>query len=94
MDLDEPLAMDAVVHGAVQGVGFRYWTARRAQQLGLVGHASNNADGTVTVQVEGPRRAVRELLQALNSNDTPGAVMTVDSHFGPATGRFTDFRTH
>lgn len=94
MDLDEALALDAVVHGNVQGVGFRYWTARRAEELGLVGHAGNNSDGTVSVRVEGPRRAVRELLQTLSSSDTPGAVITVDSHFGPVTGQFTDFTIH
>ena len=44
--------------------------------------------------VEGPRWAVGELLQALISRDTPGAVITVDEHFGPSTGAFTDFSTH
>ena len=43
---------------------------------------------------EGPRWAVGELLQALISRDTPGAVITVDEHFGPPTGAFTDFSTH
>ncbi|MCJ8504946.1 acylphosphatase [Kocuria flava] len=93
LDLNEPLRLTAVVHGSVQGVGFRYWTWRHAEKLGLRGSAVNNADGTVGVIAEGPRWAVGELLKALNSNDTPGAVMRVDSHFGAATGEFAEFTT-
>lgn len=93
-DVNEPLAMTAVVHGTVQGVGFRYWAWRHAEKLGLVGHATNNSDGTVTIMVEGPRWAVRDLLTSLNSSDTPGVVMTVDAHYGPVTGKFTDFSRH
>ncbi|MEF3119692.1 acylphosphatase [Kocuria flava] len=93
LDLNEPLRLTAVVHGSVQGVGFRYWTWRHAEKLGLRGSAVNNADGTVGVIAEGPRWAVGELLKALNSNDTPGAVMRVDSHFGAATGGFAEFTT-
>ncbi|MBN6810920.1 acylphosphatase [Kocuria marina] len=94
LDLNETIALTAVVHGTVQGVGFRYWCWRQAEKLGLVGSATNNPDGTVTVVAEGPRWAVGELLQALISRDTPGAVITVDEHFGPPTGAFTDFSTH
>lgn len=94
MDLSEPMNVQAVIHGTVQGVGFRYWTMCQARERDLVGHATNNPDGTVTVEVEGPRWAVGELLKTLNSNDTPGSVFKVDSHYGPTTGRFTEFSTH
>lgn len=93
LDVDGTLRLTAVVHGSVQGVGFRWWTAHRAEQLGLSGSAVNNADGTVGVVAEGPRHAVRDLLRALNGGGTPGAVMKVDSHYGPATGEFSGFGT-
>lgn len=94
MDLNEVIALTTVVHGTVQGVGFRYWCWRQAEKLGLTGTATNQEDGTVGVVAEGPRWAVGEFLQALISRDTPGAVITVDEHFGPATGQYTDFTTH
>jgi acylphosphatase len=47
----------------------------------------------VGVIAEGPRHAVRDLLRALHGGGTPGAVMKVDSHYGPATGEFTGFVT-
>ena len=94
LDLNEVIALAAVVHGTVQGVGFRYWCWRQAEKLGLTGTATNNDDGTVSVVVEGPRWAVGDFLKALISRDTPGAVITVDEHFGPATGQYADFTTH
>lgn len=94
LDLSDVIALTAVVHGTVQGVGFRYWCWRQAEKLGLTGTATNNEDGTVCVIAEGPRWAVGDFLQALISRDTPGAVITVDEHFGPATGQYTDFSTH
>lgn len=41
--------LTAWVHGRVQGVGFRWWTRSRALELGLVGSATNHADGRVLV---------------------------------------------
>lgn len=53
LDLSEVIALTAVVHGTVQGVGFRYWCWRQAEKLGLTGTATNNEDGTVCVIAEG-----------------------------------------
>ena len=51
--------LTAWVHGAVQGVGFRWWTRARALELGLVGTATNLDDGRVEVVAEGPDRLCR-----------------------------------
>jgi DNA ligase D-like protein (predicted 3'-phosphoesterase) len=49
------------VHGAVQAVGFRDATARRARELGVSGWVRNGDDHTVLIHAEGPERAVDEL---------------------------------
>jgi len=36
-----------LVRGRVQGVGFRYWTQRQAEDLGLTGWVRNDPDGAV-----------------------------------------------
>lgn len=69
----------ATVTGKVQGVGFRYWTRQQAEQLGLVGSATNRPDGSVLVVAAGPASAVEQLLKWLRSGDTPGRVQCVDA---------------
>jgi acylphosphatase len=43
-----------LISGVVQGVGFRWFVARHAEQLGLVGLVRNRPDGRVEVQAAGP----------------------------------------
>ncbi len=47
-----------VVEGQVQGVGYRYTCARRAEEAGLCGWVRNLADGGVEAAFEGPPDAV------------------------------------
>lgn len=49
------------VSGRVQGVGFRWATARRARSLGLAGAVWNRPDGIVEVHARGPSAALDEL---------------------------------
>jgi acylphosphatase len=69
--------MHAVVSGSVQGVGFRYWTARRADRLELGGYARNLYDGTVEVEAEGPEIAVDALMVMLWSGPPTATVTDV-----------------
>ncbi|ULE33153.1 acylphosphatase [Mycobacterium sp. IDR2000157661] len=73
--------LTAWVHGHVQGVGFRWWTRSRALELGLTGYAANKADGRVQVVAQGPRRSCQQLLDLLQSGDTPGRVDKVVADF-------------
>jgi acylphosphatase len=43
------------IQGRVQGVGFRYFVLRRAQELQLNGWVQNRADGSVVAEAEGGR---------------------------------------
>jgi acylphosphatase len=52
-----------LVHGRVQGVGFRYTLARAAQSRGVVGFARNLADGAVEAVFEGEPAAVDSLVR-------------------------------
>ncbi|HET7226542.1 MAG TPA: acylphosphatase [Candidatus Eisenbacteria bacterium] len=54
-----------VIHGQVQGVGFRAFVAREAAALALAGEVRNRADGTVEVHAEGPRAALETLVGRL-----------------------------
>ncbi len=54
-----------VVRGRVQGVGYRYFVLRHAQELELAGFARNLPDGSVEVIAEGPQAALGKLLAQL-----------------------------
>jgi acylphosphatase len=56
-----PLRLRLVVEGRVQGVGFRYATAREARRLGIDGWVRNTAAGAVEIVVEGEAAAVETL---------------------------------
>lgn len=90
-DQAEPARLTAWVHGRVQGVGFRWWTRRRALELGLTGFARNLVDGRVEVVAEGPRPSCARLLDDLRSGRTPGWVEQVVERWSDAKGNLTGF---
>lgn len=63
----EPTSMIVTVTGRVQGVSYRAWTKRMAEAQGLAGWVRNEADGSVSAQIEGPEPAVRTMLQAMET---------------------------
>ena len=60
-------AIHATITGRVQGVGFRAWTQRTAQDLGLAGWVRNRSDGSVETLIEGESDVVGRMRKALAS---------------------------
>jgi acylphosphatase len=52
-----------IVHGRVQGVGFRWAIARAAESRGVSGWAANRADGTLEAVLEGEPEAVESVVR-------------------------------
>lgn len=88
---DPDVRLTAWVHGNVQGVGFRWWTRRRALELGLTGYAANQADGRVLVVAQGTRGGGEKLLQLLQGGTTPGRVDKVVHEWSQPAERFSGF---
>lgn len=49
-------------YGRVQGVGFRYYAVKKANQLGLTGWVKNLYDGSVEMEVEGQEELIDQLI--------------------------------
>ncbi len=56
-----------LISGAVQGVGFRPFIFRLAQELGLTGFVHNNSSG-VNIEAEGPSAQLVSFLDSIPAN--------------------------
>ena len=84
-----------VVHGRVQGVGYRWFVARQAARFGVAGFAQNLADGTVEVVAQGDESAVQSLADALRRGPTMARVSRVENTDVPHdVAQFSSFETH
>ncbi len=54
---------EIVVHGRVQGVGFRYAARNQARSLGLKGWVENRPDGSVLTLIQGSSEACLSYIQ-------------------------------
>ena len=83
--------LHAIVHGDVQGVGFRYFVQRKAQQLGLSGWVRNNDDGSVELVAEGNRRELEDLKRVVEEGPRLARVDRVETRWSEATGNLGRF---
>lgn len=65
--MNEKKGYKAIVSGLVQGVGFRYFTAKEARRLAIYGHAKNLSDGSVEVLMFGEKAPLLMLLKWLET---------------------------
>jgi len=82
---------DIVVSGRVQGVGFREFSRKAAERIGVVGYAMNLHDGRVSVVAEGTRESVDTLIAELRRGPRLGRVENVEIRWGAARGEFGAF---
>ncbi len=73
-----------LVIGRVQGVGFRWWTARQARELNLGGTVRNRPDGSVEVHAHGAPSALTELESRLGVGPRTAWVSVVERLDPPA----------
>ncbi|MDQ4034427.1 MAG: acylphosphatase [Chloroflexota bacterium] len=84
--------LTARITGRVQGVGFRWWVRRHAEQLGLVGWVMNaDDDRSVEIVAEGDGSALEELERLLRIGPGGARVESVDARRSPASGEFNRF---
>jgi acylphosphatase len=83
--------LHAVIHGDVQGVGFRYFLMREARSLGLRGWVRNRDDGSVEFTAEGSRPELERLLAAARRGPGHAHVRDLRADWSAAAGNLKQF---
>ena len=83
--------MKILVHGRVQGVYFRYFTQKKARQLGVVGTVRNLADGSVEIIAQAEADVVQSLLDWSRKGPITARVDRVESEALPIDSTLVAF---
>jgi acylphosphatase len=78
--------------GIVQGVCFRYYAQRKAEELGLTGWVRNVPDGRIEAVVEGDDGAVDRMVKWFRHGPPGAQVDEFNAREEPYRGEFNDFR--
>lgn len=78
-----------VIRGVVQGVGFRYSMANKAQELGVSGWVRNRRDGSVEAVIAGDPQAIAAMIAWSGQGPAAAAVEGVSVEL--AEGEFAGF---
>jgi len=79
------------VRGRVQGVGFRWFAERVADNLGLAGYVRNLHDGAVEVYAIGAEQGLDELRQNLERGPMGARVTAVEESPAPVRAGYKRF---
>ena len=80
-----------VVHGRVQGVGFRYSAVRAARRLHIHGWVRNLSGGDVEIVAEGAENSVSEFVKWVRKGPPGARVTGVDASAIEYRGAFDGF---
>ena len=81
-----------VVTGAVQGVGFRFFAVRKAQEYDLKGWVRNTNEGTVESEVEGEKSLILDYIKDLKTGPRGAKVKDVKVEWNPFQNKHQDFQ--
>ena len=64
------LTVNIKITGKVQGVGFRYFVLRQAQELGITGWVSNKSNGDVEALAQGEKADLEQFIAKVKEGTT------------------------
>jgi len=84
-------AKHVVVHGRVQGVGYRDAAVQAAFTLGIGGWVRNRGDGTVEAHAQGPAQAVERFVEWCRKGPPLARVSRVEAIDAAVDAALRDF---
>ncbi len=79
------------IGGRVQGVGFRYFTQREGERIGLVGWVKNLSNGDVEAEAEGDEAQVDAFVKAIRRGPPASRILSFQINEIPANHRDVEF---
>ena len=79
------------IFGKVQGIGFRYSTARSARKFGIVGFVRNEPEGAVYIEAEGDAEKLKEFLAWCERGPLLAQVKNIESKWSEEVKNFPGF---
>ncbi|MGE0601708.1 MAG: acylphosphatase [Dehalococcoidia bacterium] len=91
IDIYVPERHRVVIHGKVQGVGFRLWLRNVANSLSLFGSCRQLEDGTCEAIVQGERRFIKQFIVACKRGPAEATVERIESSTLPVDPQLGSF---
>lgn len=88
---DDKKRCEIIANGLVQGVGFRYFIIKNAENLGLKGYTKNLYSGEVLTVVEGYKAKIEELYKRIKVGPSHASVKNCKVHWEESKNEFTNF---
>lgn len=85
------VAKHIIVHGRVQGVGFRYFVHDVGKRLDLVGNVRNCPDSTVEIVVEGETGRIADFVRQVERGPSLSRVQRIEVLDIPVQGTYSSF---
>jgi len=85
------VAKKYIVSGLVQGVGYRFFAERVANQLGICGYVKNLGDDNVEVYAIGDEASLEEFKHHLAEGPRSARVTRIEESDEPVNNRYTRF---
>lgn len=80
-----------MIRGFVQGVGYRKWARKIAQNKGLTGWVRNLPDGSVEVLLQGAKERIEKVLAEYKKGPFLSDVEDIDVLWEDQKEQFSDF---
>jgi len=85
------LTVNIKITGKVQGVGFRYFVLRQAQELGITGWVSNKSNGDVEALAQGEKADLEQFIAKVKEGPSFSSVDDVILNWEDGQENYTSF---
>ena len=88
---EDTLTVNMQITGKVQGVGFRYFVLRQAQELGITGWVSNKPNGDVEALAQGDKEDLDQFIAKVKQGPSLSRVDDVILNWEDGQENYTSF---